>query len=138
VRKGNAETAIKDFTLQTVYGNDTTQAILDKPGYSLLLFVQNGYKRGDWTGLLESIMTVASRKNIDGLLVTSISIDVLTVNPPQAFTVFTPLLCDATAIKTAARANPTLYLIKGGIIHDKWSYADFDRALLTIQQLPAP
>jgi hypothetical protein len=138
VRKGNAETAIKDFTLQTVYGNDTTQAILAKEGYSLLLFVQNGYKKGAWTGLLESIMTVASRKNIDGLLVTSISIDVLTVNPPQAFTVFTPLLCDATAIKTAARANPTLYLIKAGVILEKWSYADLDRALITVQQLPAP
>jgi hypothetical protein len=83
-------------------------------------------------------MTVASRKNIDGLLVTSISIDVLTVNPPQAFTVFTPLLCDATAIKTAARANPTLYLVKNGVILDKWSYADFDRALITVQQLPVP
>jgi uncharacterized membrane protein YphA (DoxX/SURF4 family) len=138
IRKGNAETSIKDFTLQTAYGTDTTQAVLDKEGYTLLLFVQNGYKKGNWTGVLESVMTVASRKQIDGFLVTNISIDVLTINPPPAFTVFTPLLCDATAIKTAARANPTLYLIKKGVVVNKWSYADFDRALLQIQQLPAP
>ncbi|HTE28696.1 BT_3928 family protein [Flavitalea sp.] len=138
IRKGNAETAIKDFTLQTVYGNDTTQAILDKDGYSLLLFVQNGYKKGSWTGVLESVAAVASRKKIEGFLVTNIAIETLTIDPPQAFTVFTPLLCDATAIKTAARANPTLYLVKKGVIIDKWSYADLDRALLQIQQLPVP
>jgi len=139
IRKGNAETAIKDFTLQTVYGNDTTQAVLSIPGYSLILFVQHGYERkGNWTGVLESIATVALRKKIEGFLVTSISIDALTINPPQAFTVFTPLLCDATAIKTAARANPTLFLLKQGVIVDKWSYADFDRALIHIQQLKAP
>ena len=138
VRKGNAETEIKDFTLQTVYGNDTTQAILDKDGYSLLLFVQNGYKKGNWTDVLESVATVASRKKIEGFLITNIAIETLTIDPPQAFTVFTPFLCDATAIKTAARANPTLYLVKKGVIIDKWSYADFDRALLQIQQLPVP
>ncbi|HTF30218.1 MAG TPA: hypothetical protein VK625_15310, partial [Flavitalea sp.] len=138
IRKGNAETAIKDFTLQTVYGNDTTQAILDKPGYSLLLFVQNNYKKGPWTETLESVMTMASRKKIEGFLVTNISIDALRADRPEAFTVFTPLLCDATAIKTAARNNPTLYLLKQGIIINKWSYADLDRALLQIQQLPVP
>jgi len=138
IRKGNAETAIKDFTLQTVYGNDTTQAILDKPGYSLLLFVQNDYKKGPWTETLESVMTLASRKKVEGFLVTNISIEALRADRPEAFTVLTPLLCDATAIKTAARANPTLYLLKQGIIINKWSYADLDRALLQIQQLPAP
>jgi uncharacterized membrane protein YphA (DoxX/SURF4 family) len=138
IRKGNAETTIKDFTLQTVYGNDTTGAILAKPGYTLLLFVQNDYQRGNWTGVLESIMAVASRKKVEGFLVTNIAISTLTIDPPQAFTVLTPLLCDATAIKTAARANPTLYLLKQGTVVDKWSYADFDRALLQIQQLPAP
>ena len=138
IRKGNAETPIKDFTLQTVYGNDTTQAILAKPDYSLLLFVQNDYQKGPWTELLESVMTLASRKKVEGFLVTNISIDALRIDPPVAFTVFTPLLCDATAIKTAARANPTLYLVKQGMIVNKWSYADFDQALLQIQQLPAP
>ena len=46
------------------------------------------------------------------------------------------LSCDVTAIKTAARANPTLYLIKKGIIINKWSYADFERSLGEINSLP--
>ncbi len=138
IRKGNAEAPIKDFGLQTVYGNDTTQAILTRPGYTLMLFVLNDYKQRDWNNALEAVMKAAGTKNIEGFLVTSIAIDALRANAPSAFHQFTPLLCDATAIKTAARANPTLYLLKEGVIVDKWSYADFDRALKTVQELPAP
>ena len=30
--------------------------------------------------------------------------------------------CDFTAIRTAARTNPCLYLLKQGSVVDKWSY----------------
>ena len=46
------------------------------------------------------------------------------------------LKCDATAIKTAARANPTLYLLKRGTVLNKWSYADLDAALPVVNELP--
>jgi hypothetical protein len=49
----------------------------------------------------------------------------------------TILKCDATAIKTAARANPTLYLLKKGTVLKKWSYADLGKALPIINELPA-
>ncbi len=52
----------------------------------------------------------------------------------QAVTI---LKCDATAIKTAARANPTLYLLKKGVILHKWSYADLGLALPDLNALPA-
>jgi hypothetical protein len=45
------------------------------------------------------------------------------------------LKCDGTAIKTAARANPTLYLLKGGTVAGKWSYADFSDAIPAINEL---
>ena len=45
--------------------------------------------------------------------------------------------CDATAVKTAARADPTLYLLKKGTILDKWSYANLDMAIPSIAELPA-
>ncbi len=48
----------------------------------------------------------------------------------------TVLKCDATAIKTAARANPTLYIIKSGTILQKWSYADFGAAIPAVNELP--
>jgi hypothetical protein len=46
------------------------------------------------------------------------------------------LICDGVAIKTAARANPTLYLINNGTIVNKWSYADLDDAIKAIGALP--
>ena len=39
-------------------------------------------------------------------------------------TVFT---CDFTAIKTAARSNPTLYRMNGPVIMQKWGWADFSK-----------
>ena len=45
IRKGNAEAAIKDFSLQTLSGNDTTQALMSEEGYQLFLFVKNDYNR---------------------------------------------------------------------------------------------
>ena len=129
IRKGNAESAIKDFSLQTVYGNDTTQALLSEEGYQLYLFVKNGYVLRDWADVLAAVMSQAEKENIPGFLVTNIPIDELRTDPPPVFMEFTPLRCDATAIKTAARTNPTLYLVKKGTIVRKWGYADFGEAV---------
>ena len=47
------------------------------------------------------------------------------------------LKCDFVAIKTAARANPTIYLIKQGTIMGKWSWADFNKSIQTLDKLPS-
>jgi uncharacterized membrane protein YphA (DoxX/SURF4 family) len=136
VRKGNASPAIKDFSLQTFQGNDTTQALLNEDQYQLYLFLKNGYSTtGDWTSMLDAIMRSAEQKHIKGYMVTNISIDNLRNNPPDVFYAFLPLACDFTAIKTAARANPTLFLVKKGTILNKWSYADFEQALGVVSKV---
>lgn len=135
IRKGNAESSIKDFSLQSIYGNDTTEALLNEDKYQLFLFLKNGYQTSNWNDVLGVVMNHAGKKNIDGFLVTNIPIDELLSNPPAVFTEFTPLRCDATAIKTAARTNPTLYLVKKGTIIQKWGYADFDQAARFIDKL---
>ena len=129
VRKGNAESSIKDFSLQSVYGTDTTQALLNEDSYQLYLFLKNDYQRGRWIDVLTVVMSQADKKNFAGFLVTNIQIDELRTDPPPVFLQLTPLRCDATAIKTAARTNPTLYLVKKGTIIQKWGYADFDQAV---------
>jgi hypothetical protein len=40
-------------------------------------------------------------------------------------------------VKTAARADPTLYLLKKGNILNKWSYADFDLAVPALDEIQA-
>lgn len=137
VRKGNASPAIKDFSLQTVFGNDTTQALLNEDKYQLYLFLKNGYTTsGEWPGVLSMIMKSAEKKHIQGFMVTNVAIETLRQNPPDVFYAFMPLRCDFTAIKTAARTNPALFLIKKGTILNKWSYADFEQALQVVSNLP--
>jgi uncharacterized membrane protein YphA (DoxX/SURF4 family) len=137
VRKGNASPAIKDFSLQTFFGNDTTQALLNEDAYQLYFFLKDGYKvKDEWIRELTLIMQNAGNKHIKGYLVTNVPIEAIRQNPPDVFYAFMPLRCDAVAIKTAARANPTLFLIKKGTIINKWSYADFEQALLVVNNLP--
>ena len=45
--------------------------------------------------------------------------------------------CDATAVKTAARVDPTLYLLKKGTILNKWSYANLEMSVQEIAELSA-
>ena len=35
------------------------------------------------------------------------------------------LTCDATVMKTVARVNPTLYLMNGAVVKNKWSWTEF-------------
>jgi len=128
IRKGNAEAAIKDFSLQTLSGNDTTQALLSTQGNQLFLFLKDGYKEGEWSDYFNMIRQAATKKGTAVFLVTNISPDlVIPVFPGLII-----LRCDATAIKTAARANPTLIEVTNGTIQQKWAFADFDKALKSI------
>ena len=142
VRKGNALPKIKDFSLQTFYNNDSTQALLSEDRYQLYLFLKDDYNKGSWPDQLEFVLKTASDKNIPGYLVTSMPLESLyTNNAPKIFSRLLPLRCDPVAIKTAARANPTLYLIKHGVIYGKWSYADLEKALVAVSAIsanPAP
>jgi hypothetical protein len=110
--------------------------LLNEDEYQLYLFLKNGYTVGDWTNLLGMVMRSAEQKHIKGFLVTNVPIENLRQNPPDAFYAFMPLRCDAVAIKTAARTNPALFLIKKGTILNKWSYADLEQALLVVNNLP--
>ena len=130
IRKGNAEPAIKDFTLQTLSGTDTTLAVLSLPGNQLYLFLKDGYREGEWTGYVDMIRQSAAQTGIPVFLVTNLSPELVT----PMFPGLTVLRCDATAIKTAARANPTLIHVRGGTIIEKWAFADFNKALESISK----
>ncbi|AXY73884.1 DoxX family protein [Paraflavitalea soli] len=138
VRKGNAEPKIKDFSLQTFYKNDTTQALLQEDKYQLYLLLRNDYNQGNWPVVLQTILQTATQKNIQGFLVTSIPTETLySTESPAVFNMMLPLRCDPVVIKTAGRANPTLVLMKKGTILRKWSYADLDKALPVVMALEA-
>jgi uncharacterized membrane protein YphA (DoxX/SURF4 family) len=140
IRKGNAEPPIKDFILLTGAGTDTTQAVLEEKGFKVFVFMRDidFVPRGPegFAGLV----TMAKAKGIPVFFVTGDYDNIASWTAKKGIdSLVTVVKCDATAIKTAARAfgRPTLYLLKNAVILDKWSYADFgDDAIRELARLP--
>ncbi len=133
VRKGNAEPPIKGFNLSGVTDIDSTDFVLMMP-YSILLFDNKVNKKTEeWEKQFQEIRKEADKKNIPIYIITT-SVEEYVQNTKTDLPVFK---CDFTAIRTAARANPTLYLLKMGTIEGKWSYADFDKVNKSLKSVPA-
>jgi uncharacterized membrane protein YphA (DoxX/SURF4 family) len=136
VREGNAIPAIKDFVLITDAGTDTTQDVLTARGYKLFEFVReldDGFASRQFSVLL----TAAKAKKFPFYIITADYDNVVArVRQMGIAADVIVLKCDATAIKTAARVNPTLYLIKNAVILGKWGYADLDNAIPAVTELP--
>ena len=128
IRKGNAEPPIKGFELSGENNVDSTWFVMEQ-SYALLLFCENfKVPLSDWDKQFTTVYHAAVKKNIPVFLVTS--------EPGMAqknlgSTIFSGIIiykCDFTAIRTAARTNPCLYLLEKGTILEKWSKHDFGKA----------
>lgn len=123
VLKGKNNTPlINDFTFTTESGNDTTEAILNQPGEYYLLFVKDFNKNEDkW---YEDFKEFYANKIPRVYLITAdtkTASEIFKVPGDFKLDIFS---CDGTAIKTAARVNPTLFFMKGAVIQNKWSWND--------------
>jgi uncharacterized membrane protein YphA (DoxX/SURF4 family) len=138
LRKGNADIPIKDFELVTGDGADSTQAVLGQKGYKLFLFMKDAVDGPrSWMQEFSVLLTMARARRVPVYFITADYEKVAAWAEKEGIGSFITILkCDGTAIKTAARANPVLYLLKGGRILDKWSYADLGAALPDINALP--
>ena len=138
IRKGNADPEIKDFSLISLSGNDSTIQILGRNGYQLMLISRSfPTSSQSWDKSFLLLFTLAKSKNIPVILVTSNRTEAENWLNKNALNNDIPVFgCDATAVKTAARADPTLYLLKKAGILDKWSYANLDMAIPFIAELP--
>jgi uncharacterized membrane protein YphA (DoxX/SURF4 family) len=132
IRKGNAEPPIKGFSLSgkefidSTTGkekrNDSTSIILSQP-YCLLLFCENfSTPVKDWEKDFEELIRIASQKNIPAYIVTASLNEAAIALQKTSFSNLQIFECDFTAIRTAARTNPSLYLLKQGVVVNKWSY----------------
>ncbi len=136
IRKGNNEPEIKDFSLISESGNDSTYQILDRPGY-LVMLISRSFPQVNphWNKAFVLLYTQAKSKNIPVVVVTSNKAEAVAWLKANNLNI--PVFgCDATAVKTAARADPTLYLLKKGTILDKWSYANFELVIPFMAELP--
>ncbi len=127
IEKGkNNEPAIKDFNLQALNGTDITEEVLNKSGTYYLLFIQNT------SGLSKTDLWIKQA----AVIAAKTPMIVVTSTPEEAKQLLAGdevlsqsalMVCDVTAIKTAARAIPTLYKMDGPVVVNKWSYANFGK-----------
>jgi energy-coupling factor transporter transmembrane protein EcfT len=131
IEKGkNNEPPIKDFFITTLSGTDTTEALLNYPDYYYLFFIKDFNAGTDyWLNNFSALYTYAKNKNRQIYIVASQATaaqDFFNIRNNFNLPVFS---CDVTALKTAARTNPALYLMHGAVVEDKWGWADFGKAM---------
>ncbi|HYJ63312.1 MAG TPA: BT_3928 family protein [Parafilimonas sp.] len=137
IRKGNATPAITDFALFALNGNDTTSAILNSTKYSVMLFAKDFENFPAWNN-------ADFRKLQSQLQQKQIPLFIITADKQNGETLFgnkqnvTVLLCDGTVIKTAARVNPTYFVMKGADIISKFSYVDLNKNISSIKNIGNP
>ncbi len=131
VEKGsNNVPVISDFSLSTESGVDSTDAILSIAGEYYLLYIKDmeGYPK-DWDG--DAILLSKLHSSNKKIFIVTSQIEKVkqhfanfksleSVLPSVQF-----LTCDATVLKTVARVNPTLYLMNGAVVKQKWSWTAF-------------
>lgn len=140
IRKGNAEPPIKGFSLSGITDEDSTQIILNHPNAILLFCEDFAVPVSKWQKEFSEIYALAKKKNIPAYLITTQPADAPKYVSGTSFAGISILKCDFTAIRTAARTNPCLFVLNNGTITGKWSRQNFNSAIeivKTISPLPA-
>jgi len=123
IRAGvNNQPPIKGFVLTGISGADSTGIILEQPKALLLITENMSTPVSKWEKDFTDIYKTAQQKNIPVYIVTGRRDAMLKAIGGTAFANIQTFTCDNTAIRTAARTNPCLYLIEKGTIKGKWSY----------------
>ncbi|MEI9807754.1 MAG: hypothetical protein WDO16_07690 [Bacteroidota bacterium] len=113
---------IKGFVLSGITNEDSTGFILSQP-YAVVLFCEDfSTPVSAWKNDFEKLYAAAKAKNIPVYAITTQLTEAQKNFANTSFKDITVFKCDYTAVRTAARANPTIFLLKEGTIEDKQSY----------------
>jgi hypothetical protein len=144
VRKGkNNEPPIKGFSLTGAPVADSTGAettpdltseILSAPKAILVFITELPAASPKWKNEFSELYSSAAKKGIPFYIITKDRQGTTELFSKMGFGDAKVLSCDFTAIRTAARVSPTLYLLQQGNVEGKWSYANFDDALSAIHK----
>ncbi|MEO6611219.1 MAG: BT_3928 family protein [Chitinophagaceae bacterium] len=136
VKKGNAEPPIRGFLLSGITDEDSTQVILSQP-YAVLLFCEDfSVPVSKWEKSFTGVYATAAAKNIPVYMITTQPAEAVKMVAGKPFSAMQVLKCDFTVIRTAARTNPCLYILKEGTITGKWSRHNFSTAAKLLKELP--
>ncbi|MEO8406692.1 MAG: BT_3928 family protein [Chitinophagaceae bacterium] len=137
IRKGsNNEPPIKGFVLTGVSGEDSTTIVLSQP-YAILIYLGNfDIPVSKWKDEMSKLYQTAKQKNIPVYIITSQREETITNLKNTALADIQIFTSDNTAIRTAARTSPCIYLLEKGTIDDKQSYHGTDKVINKITKLP--
>ncbi len=122
IRKGNAEPPIKGFALSGPTEIDSTGIVLNQP-YTVLLFCEDfSVPVSKWKDEFSKLYALAKEKYIPAYLITTQPSQAVNAVAGTPFADIQIFKCDYTAIRTAARTNPCIFLLEKGTVLGKWSY----------------
>jgi uncharacterized membrane protein YphA (DoxX/SURF4 family) len=127
IRKGNAEPPIKGFTLTGFSGTDSTNVILNQE--KNILVIGENLKSGAWVNSLKKLQAEAQKRQLPIYIITpaiNVAAKTLKDNGINNISIFS---CDYTAVRTAARTNPTTYVLQKGTVLEKRSYRQIDELI---------
>ena len=137
IRKGkNNQPPIAGFYLSGASNEDSTQVVLQQP-YAVILFCEDfSVPVSKWEKYFSKLYAEAKAKNIAVYLVTAQPGEVASKLAGTTFSNIQVFKCDNTAIRTAARTNPCLFILKQGTILGKWSRHHFSSANNLLNGIP--
>lgn len=128
IRKGkNNVPPITGFVLTGATGEDSTQAVLSQPQAILFYCMNFSVPVSKWKEDFKELYTTAKAQNIPVYIVTGLMAETRQRFSEMGILDIQIFNCDNTAIRTAARTNPCVYLLKQGTIIDKQSYKNIDK-----------
>ncbi len=134
IRKGNAEPAIKGFALSGITNTDSTEIVLNNPT-AVLYFYEN--QKGLPPQIKNNILQLyneAAAKAIPVYVVTTSLNSILAGFEGEQLAGLQFFKVDFTAFRTAARTNPTIYLLKKGTITDKRSRHESAKIIAALRE----
>ena len=131
VEKGDVP-PIHDFTMQTADGDDITEDVLDREGYTLLVVCSKVEKASTrhWKEL-NALYQYALSNRIAFYGMSATYSETLDQYRQQYHIKFPFVATDEITLKTIVRSNPGLVLLQGDVVAGKWHYND----LPTVEEL---
>ncbi|GAA4307477.1 BT_3928 family protein [Compostibacter hankyongensis] len=135
VKEGNhLEPKIVDFVVTDSSGNDVTQELLSAAGYTFLFMVRDVNEAGTgWDQKMSALQRACAQSGIRIYGITASSHAAVARFTDTHRLGFPFFQMDATVIKTAARSNPCLILLREGTVLGKWAYRDMPER---VSQIP--
>ena len=116
---------IHDFSIQASEGDDITDSVLSRRGYTFLLISPNLDKADDGDfGAIDALYEYAKEQKVPFYCLTASTEQAIKHWEDITGAEYPFYITDETTLKTIIRSNPGLLLLKDGVVIGKWGHND--------------